>query len=65
MSRNSKLFVTGAAGHLGGLVIDALLERVPADIIVAASAIPTRKLRSPSVTRAWRSGSRTIPGPKR
>lgn len=43
MSRNSKLFVTGAAGHLGGLVIDALLERVPADIIVAGVRDPDKE----------------------
>ena len=35
MSVTSKLFVTGATGQLGGHVIDALLETVPASAIVA------------------------------
>lgn len=35
MSHTSRLFVTGASGQLGGHVIDALLETVPASAIVA------------------------------
>lgn len=35
MPDQPKLFVTGATGQLGRLVIDALLERVPANAIVA------------------------------
>jgi len=35
MSTNTKLLVTGATGQLGRLVIDGLLERVPAQRIVA------------------------------
>ncbi len=35
-----KLFVTGATGQLGGLVIDALLETVPAQAIVAGVRQP-------------------------
>lgn len=36
MSKNFKILVTGATGHLGGLVIDTLLESVPANTIVAS-----------------------------
>ncbi|WP_407181086.1 SDR family oxidoreductase [Bradyrhizobium sp. STM 3562] len=43
MSTNFKLFVTGATGHLGSLVIDALLERVPADDIVAGVRDPGKE----------------------
>lgn len=43
MSANLKLFVTGATGHLGGLVIDALLERVPANNIVASVRDPANE----------------------
>jgi NAD(P)H dehydrogenase (quinone) len=42
MSVTSKLFVTGATGQLGGHVIDALLETVPASAIVAGVRNPTR-----------------------
>ncbi|MGH3370007.1 MAG: NAD(P)H-binding protein, partial [Nocardioidaceae bacterium] len=34
-SRNMSIVVTGATGHLGRLVIDELLARVPADQVVA------------------------------
>lgn len=37
---NAKFFVTGATGQLGRLVVDALLERVPADRIVAGVRTP-------------------------
>lgn len=40
MSDTPKLFVTGATGQLGGLVIDALLETVPARSIVAGVRQP-------------------------
>lgn len=43
MSTNFKLFVTGATGHLGGLVIDALLRRVPADNVVAGVRDPDKE----------------------
>lgn len=35
MADTPTLFVTGASGHLGGLVINALFRNVPADAIVA------------------------------
>jgi NAD(P)H dehydrogenase (quinone) len=37
-----KLFVTGATGQLGGLVIDTLLETVPASAIVAGMRDPAK-----------------------
>jgi NAD(P)H dehydrogenase (quinone) len=37
-----KLFVTGATGHLGRLVIDTLLETVPANAIVAGMRDPAK-----------------------
>ncbi len=37
------LFVTGATGQLGGLVIDALLQRVPAHCIVAGVRDPAKE----------------------
>lgn len=40
MSSSPKLFVTGAAGQLGGHVIDVLLESVPANAIVAGVRNP-------------------------
>jgi len=42
MSLISKLFVTGAGGQLGGHVIDALLETVPASVIVAGMRHPAK-----------------------
>lgn len=47
MPQDPTLFVTGATGQLGGLVLDALLKRVPADTVVAgvrdlAKADPVR-----------------------
>ena len=42
MPGTSKLFVTGATGQLGGLVIEALLETVPADAIVAGVRDPAK-----------------------
>ncbi len=42
MSVTSKLFVTGATGQLGGHVIDALLETVPASAIVAGMRDPAK-----------------------
>jgi NAD(P)H dehydrogenase (quinone) len=42
MSTQPKLFVTGATGQLGGLVIDALLETVPAGAIVAGVRDPAK-----------------------
>ncbi len=38
-----KLFVTGATGQLGGLVIDALLESVPASAIIAGVRDPAKQ----------------------
>lgn len=43
MLTNFKIFVTGATGHLGSLVIDALLENVPAANIVAGVRDPDRE----------------------
>lgn len=43
MTTDSKLFVTGATGHLGGLAIDALLERVPAGDLVAGVRDPDKE----------------------
>lgn len=37
-----KLFVTGATGQLGGLVIDTLLETVPASAVVAGMRDPAK-----------------------
>jgi NAD(P)H dehydrogenase (quinone) len=37
-----KLFVTGATGQLGGLVINMLLEKVPASAIVAGMRDPAK-----------------------
>ncbi len=42
MSVISKLFVTGATGQLGGHVIDALIEMVPANAIVAGVREPAK-----------------------
>jgi NAD(P)H dehydrogenase (quinone) len=42
MPITSKLFVTGASGQLGGLVIDTLLETVPASAIVAGMRDPAK-----------------------
>ncbi|MGH6647375.1 SDR family oxidoreductase [Aquabacterium sp.] len=42
MSVTTKLFVTGATGQLGGHVIDALLETVPASAIVAGVRDPAK-----------------------
>jgi NAD(P)H dehydrogenase (quinone) len=42
MSVTFKLFVTGATGQLGGHVIDALLEAVPASAIVAGMRDPAK-----------------------
>jgi NAD(P)H dehydrogenase (quinone) len=42
MSVTPKLFVTGATGQLGGLVIDMLLETLPASAIVAGMRDPTK-----------------------
>jgi len=42
MSLASKLFVTGATGQLGRLVINALLETVPASAIVAGMRDPAK-----------------------
>ena len=42
MSVTPKLFVTGATGQLGGHVIDALLETVPASSIVAGMRDPAK-----------------------
>ena len=42
MSVTSRFFVTGATGQLGGHVIDALLETVPASAIVAGMRDPAR-----------------------
>ena len=42
MSDTPKLFVTGATGQLGRLVIDALLETVPASSIVAGVRDPEK-----------------------
>lgn len=37
-----KLFVTGASGQLGGLVIDLLIKTVPASTIVAGMRDPAK-----------------------
>lgn len=42
MPVTSKLFVTGASGHLGRLVIDTLLETTPANAIVAGMRDPAK-----------------------
>ena len=42
MPRTPKLFVTGATGHLGGHVIDTLLETVPASAIIAGVRNPAK-----------------------
>ncbi|PDT49560.1 MULTISPECIES: SDR family oxidoreductase [Sinorhizobium] len=42
MSSSPKLFVTAATGQLGRLVIDALLERVPASAIAAGVRDPSK-----------------------
>ena len=42
MPTTSKLLVTGATGQLGGLVIEALLETVPAGAIVAGVRDPSK-----------------------
>ncbi len=43
MTNTPTLFVTGATGHLGRLVIDALLETVPANAIVAGVRDPAKE----------------------
>ncbi len=43
MASSPKLFVTAATGHLGHLVIDALLETVPASAIVAGVRDPAKE----------------------
>ncbi|MCE2574004.1 SDR family oxidoreductase [Komagataeibacter sp. FNDCR2] len=43
MPATSKIFVTGSTGHLGNLVIDALLETLPASVIVAGVRNPSRE----------------------
>ncbi len=43
MSTSPRLFVSGATGHLGRLVIDALLETVPAGAIVAGVRDPAKE----------------------
>lgn len=43
MTTSPKLFVTGATGQLGGLVIEALLERVPASTIIAGVRDPAKE----------------------
>ena len=43
MTNTPKLFVTGATGNLGQLVIDALLETVPASAIVAGVRDPSKE----------------------
>lgn len=42
MTDKQKILVTGATGQLGSLVIDALLERVPANAIVAGVRDPAK-----------------------
>lgn len=42
MSGSKRLFVTGATGQLGGLVIDTLLKTVPAKAIVAGVRDPAK-----------------------
>lgn len=51
MPHPSKLFVTGAAGQLGRLVIDTLLETVPASAIVAGVRDPAK---DESIANAFR-----------
>ena len=46
-----KLFVTGATGQLGGLVIDMLLETVPAGAIVAGMRDPAKDERTANALR--------------
>ncbi len=46
-----KLFVTGASGQLGGYVIDALLETVPASAIVAGMRDPAKDEEAPNALR--------------
>ena len=43
MASSPTLFVTGAAGHLGQLVIDVLLETTPASAIVAGVRDPAKQ----------------------
>ncbi|ANL31937.1 NmrA-like family protein (plasmid) [Rhizobium phaseoli] len=42
MSSSPELFVTGATGQLGRLVIDALLERLPAGALAAGARDPSK-----------------------
>jgi len=42
MTNTPKLFVTGATGQLGGLVVDALLKTIPAGAIVAGARDPAK-----------------------
>ncbi len=46
-----KLFVTGATGQLGGLVIDTLLETVPASAIVAGMRDPAKNAGTANALR--------------
>ncbi|WP_243725352.1 SDR family oxidoreductase [Actinomadura rubrisoli] len=42
------LIVTGATGHLGSLIVNRLLERVPADrIAVSVREVPSASWSSP------------------
>ncbi|PKK49342.1 hypothetical protein CI102_6144 [Trichoderma harzianum] len=40
-----KILVTGAGGHLGGITLDLLLEKLPASQLAAISRDPTNKLK--------------------
>ncbi|MDB5784551.1 SDR family oxidoreductase [Caballeronia mineralivorans] len=51
MTVTSKLFVTGATGQLGGHVIDALLEAVPASAIVAGMRDPAKDAEAANALR--------------
>ena len=62
-----KLFVTGASGQLGRLVIDTLLETTPASAIVAGMRDPAKAegIATRFAKRAWRFAPRTTPDRKR
>ena len=61
-----KLFVTGASGQLGRLVIDTLLETTPGSAIVAGMRDPAKAEGSTRfANRALRFAPRTTPGRKR
>jgi NAD(P)H dehydrogenase (quinone) len=51
MPVTSTLFVTGASGQLGGLVIDTLLETLPAGAVIAGMRDPARDDRSARALR--------------